>query len=234
MNFRYEDETSVYLSKDPKLYKKRLKIKRGKNVLKYHKTQKTHMLLDTHNGIWFSNFWLNLGIRNLKIINICRNPIDVTNSWLNLKLGEIENSILNQIPLISSKNKTKAFYLYKDFNNKGLNKYDLVISMVCACIENEIKQYKKIRHIRNLIRIDFDNFAENTKENISKICSFLKTNKTIFTKKIMRRENLPRKILENDRDAKREKIKKLVSPTQYKKLLKLEQLYIKNQNLYKW
>jgi hypothetical protein len=50
----------------------------------------------------------------------------------------------------------------------------------------------------------------------------------------MRRENLPRKILENDRDAKREKIKKLVSPTQYKKLLKLEQLYIKNQNLYKW
>ena len=207
MNFRHSDETSVDMSKDPNLYEKRLKIKRGKNVLKFHKAQKTHMLLDTHNAVWFNKFWLNLGIRNLKIINISRNPIDVANSWINLKLGDIENSILNQIPLISYKKKTKAFYLYKDINKKKLNKYETVINMVCTCIENEIKYYQKIKHRKNLIRIDFDNFAENTNMNMLKICSFLKINRTIFTNKVLKRENLPRKILVNDRQKKRKKKK---------------------------
>jgi len=216
------------------LYKKRLKIKRGERVLKYHKTNKTHMLLDTHDGIWFNKFWLNLGIRNLKIINICRNPIDVANSWINEDLGDIEKSILCQIPLIFYKKKIKPFYFYNDIDKKKLNKYDTAINMACTCIENELKHFKKIRHMRNLIRIDFDNFAENTNTNISNICSFLKTSKTIYTNKIMMRENLPRKILEKNRLKKKEKIKKLVSPIQFKKLLKLEKLYVKQKNLYKW
>ena len=234
MNFRYEDETSVAQSKDPMLFKKRLKIKRGEHVLNIHKKKNTHMLLDTHDGIWFYKFWLNLGIKNLKIINISRNPIDVVNSWLNSEYGEAEKQILCQIPLISHKKKLKPFYFYNDIDKKKLNKYDTAVNMVCACIENELKHFKKINHKRNLIRIDFDNFAENTNTNISKICSFLKTSKTVYTNKIMKRENLPRKILEKDRLKKKERIKKLVSPVQFKKLLKLEKLYIKKKNLYKW
>lgn len=234
MNFRYEDETSVSNSKDPKLFIKRLNVKRGSHIIKKHKKIKTRMLLDTHDGIWFHKFWLNLGIKNLKIINICRNPIDVVNSWINLDLGEIEKQLLCQIPLISYKKKIKAFYYYKNIKKGKSNKYEIAVEMVCNCIENEIKNYKKIKKKKNLIRIDFDNFAENTVYNLSKICKFLNTNKTKFTNKIMRRERLPRKIEELARIKKKKKIEKLVSNKIFQKLLKLEKFYIKEKNLHKW
>ena len=73
------------------------------------------MLLDTHDGIWFNKFWLNLGIKNLKIINICRNPIDVVNSWINLDFGEAEKQLLCQIPLISYKKKNKTILLLQKY-----------------------------------------------------------------------------------------------------------------------
>ena len=106
--------------------------------------------------------------------------------------------------------------------------------MVCECIENEIKNLKKIKNIKNLIRIDFDNFAEKTNYNLSKICKFLKTNQTKHTSKIMRRERLPRKIIENDRIKKRQKIKELVSDKLFQRLLRLEKFYIKEKKLNKW
>ena len=234
MNFRYEDETSVANSKDPKFYTKRLKVKRGSQIIKKHKKINTLMLLDAHDGIWFNKFWLNLGIKNLKIINICRNPIDVVNSWFNSDLGDAEKQLLCQIPLISYKQKIKPFYYYKSINRNKLNKYDAAVEMVCECIENEIKNFKKIKDIKNLIRIDFDNFAEKTNYNLSKICKFLKTNKTKHTNKIMRRERLPRKIIENDRSKKRQKIKELVSYKLFQKLLRLEKIYIREKKLHKW
>ena len=181
MNFRHEDETSVAVSKDPKSFTKRLKIKRGDHVLKIHKKKNTYMLLDTHDAIWFYKFWLNLGIKNLKIINISRNPIDVVNSWINADFGESEKQILGQIPLISSKKKLKPFYFYKQFRNKSLNNHDTVVDMVCTCVNREIKEYNKIKKKKNLVRIDFDNFASKTDFYISKLCTFIGTNKTKFT-----------------------------------------------------
>ena len=234
MNFRHEDETSVANSKDPKFFMKRLKVKKGSQILKKHKKINTQMLLDTHDGIWFNKFWLNLGIKNLKIINICRNPIDVVNSWINSDLGEAEKQLLCQIPLISYKKKIKPFYYYKSINKNKLNKYNSAVKMVCECIENEIKNFKKIKDNQNLIRIDFDNFVEKTNYNLSKICKFLKTNKTKHTNKIMKRERVPRKIIENDRIKKRQRIKELVSHKLFQRLLRLEKFYIREKNLYKW
>ena len=57
LNFRYEDETGIYQSKDPRLYEKRIFKPRGPDVLKQHEKKNTHMLLDTHDGLWFHDFW---------------------------------------------------------------------------------------------------------------------------------------------------------------------------------
>ena len=233
MNFRYEDETSVAISKNPSYFKKRLKIKRGPEVIAKHKKKGTHMLVDTHDGVWFYNFWKNLNIKNMKIINIYRNPIDIVNSWINLDLGKAEKQLLCQIPLIRYKNKTKIFYLSNNIKKKYNSKYDCIVDMVFNCVNKEIESYKKIKDKKKIIRIDFDDFATDTKNYINKIEKFLNLSKTKFTKKILIRENLPRVIKTEDRENKRKLIKFNTSVHYYNKLLGLERKLIKNKKIFK-
>lgn len=231
LNFRVEDETSIFQSKDPKLFKKRIFGDRGEKILRHHEKIKTHMLLDAHDGIWFYKFWKNLQIKNLKIINIHRNPIDIVNSWINSDLGLVERQILCQIPLISINNRIKPFYFYNNFSKKNLkNKTEIIIDMVDECVRQEIKNFKIIKNKKNIIRINFDNFATNTEENIDKICNFLNLRKSSYTKKIMKKENLPRIMNKIDREKKLRKIKSKVGKNKLKKLLNLEIFYNKNNN----
>jgi len=229
LNFREEDETSVYVSKNPSLYKKRIRSKKGAKVLEHHEKIGTHMLLDAHDGIWLHKFWKNLKIKNLKIININRNPIDMVNSWINLGLGAAEKKILDQIPLISKKNKLKPFYMHKSLTKNNLkNTTEVIIDMVDEAVRNEINAYKRIKNKKKILRINFDNFATNTNYNIDKICKFLNLSRTSFTKKIMKRENLPRQINKSDREEKLIKIKSKVGKQKFKKLLDLEKFYNNN------
>ncbi|EDZ60147.1 hypothetical protein PB7211_470, partial [Candidatus Pelagibacter sp. HTCC7211] len=64
--------------------------------------------------------------------------------------------------------------------------------------------------------------------HINKLCKFLDLNKTIFTKKIMKKENLPRIIDRFERVDKLKKIKSKVSQNKFEKLLKLEKFYNNN------
>jgi len=226
LNFRVEDETSVYQSKNPNLYKKRILSKRGEKILTHHEKIGTHMLLDAHDGIWFHKFWENLKIKNLKIINIHRNPIDIVNSWINSDLGLAERQILCQIPLISKNNRVKPFYLYNNFRKNNLkNKTEVIIDMVDECVRREISAYRRIKYKKKILRINFDNFATNTDYNINEICNFLNLNKSNFTKKIMKKENLPRILDSFEKEEKLKKIKNKVDNKKFKKLLKLEKFY---------
>ena len=229
INFRVEDETSVYQSKNPKLYKKRILSKRGAKVLAHHEKINTHMLLDAHDGIWFYKFWENLQIKNLKIINIHRNPIDIVNSWINSDLGLVEKQILCQIPLISKNNRVKPFYLYNNFTKNNLkNKTEIIIDMVDECVRKEISTYNRIKNKNKILRINFDNFASNTHYHINEICNFLYLKKSTFTTKIMKKENLPRILYESEREEKLKKIKSKVGKNKFEKLLNLEIFYNNN------
>ena len=92
----------------------------------------------------------------------------------------------------------------------------------------------KLKHIRNLkikkkiLRINFDDFATNTNYNVDKICKFLNLKKTLFTKKVMKRERLPRIINKLDREEKLKKIKRKVGKEKFKKLLDLVKFYNSN------
>mgnify|MGYP005643845311 CR=1 FL=1 len=233
LNFRYEDETGIYQSKNPDYFKKRIYRSRGPKVLKEHNKINTHMLLDTHDGLWFHDFWSSLGIKNLKIISIFRNPIDMVNSWINLDLAVTEKEILNQIPLLKNKKNLKAWYYYKSLNKLSNNKNDIVVDMVGECFLKDLSSYEKIRNKKNIYRIEFNNFAENTSKVIKNINSFLKLDRSQFTKKIMNKERLPRKINDQDLNEKLNKIKNLVTKKKYLKLLELEKNFHKHKKKFK-
>ncbi len=225
MNFRKDDETSIHQSKNPDYFAKRVDVKRGYDVVKKHDYKNTHMLLDTHDGLWFYNFWKSIGIKNLKIISIFRNPIDIVNSWINLSLGDAEKQGLCQIPLLQNKKNIKPFYYFRNMNVKNKNKNDIVIDMVAECFVNDLKSFEKIKNKKNIYRIEFNNFAENTDEVIKNLNNFLKLKKTKFTKNIKLKERLPRLVDKSEREKKLKKIKNLVSKNKYSKLLELETLF---------
>jgi len=231
LNFRKGDETGVYLSKNPEFFKKRLNIKRGEGILEFHEKIDTHMLMDAHDAIWFLKFWENLKIKNLKIINIHRNPIHIVNSWMNVDQGIAEEKVLCQIPLILKNNQLKPFYFYKNFKKKNINnKTDIIIDMVDECIRNEINHYKKIKNKKKIFRISFDDFATDTDFHLKKICEFLQLDLTKHTSRIMKREKLPRLINDLEKDEKLKRIENEVDKKKFEKLKKLEKFYIKNSN----
>jgi DNA-binding transcriptional MerR regulator len=100
--------------------------------------------------------------------------------------------------------------------------------MVDECVRKEISVYKRIKDKKKILRINFDDFAKNTNFNINKICHFLNLKKTLFTKKIMKKENLPRILHKFERTEKLKKIKSKVSEKKFKKLLNLEIFYNNN------
>ena len=66
--------------------------------------------------------------------------------------------------------------------------------------------YKKFKNNKNCLFIENEDFAVNSDNNVKRICKFLNTKKSKFTKKIMKRENCPREI---DPKIYQEKLKKI-------------------------
>ena len=79
-----------------------------------------------------------------------------------------------------------------------------------------------------IITISYENFVKNPENEISRICKFLKTKKTKYTKKVVKKENFPAKINENKQIEKREFIRSKISKNLYKKIFNLTEKYEKN------
>lgn len=226
LNYRPKDETSVFTAHNTKELLKRVNLKRGPQIILKANKEKNFFLLDTHDGLWFPQVWKNLNIKNLNIIHIHRNPIHVVNSWINSNYGEVDKSLLNQIPSFVYRNKMTPFYAFNFKNDyRKMKPVDRIIEMIIICVKNEILNFSKFK--KKFISIEFDLFATNTNFYLSKICHLLKINKTINTKKIMIRENLPRIIKSREYYEKKRKIKFMASKNTYKKLLEIEQKYEK-------
>ena len=76
--------------------------------------------------------------------------------------------------------------------------------------------------------LSYEKFIENSEDEISKICKFLKTKKTKFTKTKLIEEKCPNIIDINKQDEKRKFIKSNISSKMYKRLYTLTKNYEKN------
>ena len=225
LNYRVGDETSIFTAKNPSDLKKRIFLKRGDHIIKNHVKNKTTFCMDTHDGMMLFHLWREVN-KKFKIINVFRNPIDTVNGCFNVGQGKIEKILFNEIIMFKkNKNIFPLYFLdnYKDYPKKS--PMDRVIDEVLFCLKNEYSNYKKFKNDKNCLFLENQDFAENTNENIFKICKFLKTRKTKYTSKIMKRENCPRLIDPKVYEEKLKKIKFLSSKKSFQKLLDFEQLF---------
>ena len=233
VNFRPTDRTGVVNTQNYKLYKKRLKMKEGDNIIKQIKKENKSLLFVTHDILTTINAFNKLGL-NYKMIEVFRNPFSLVMSWYKRGLGRrFGNDQRLFSLLIKKKNKILPWYdeLFND-DIRNLNEIEKCIHYVYNLTIKSITDYSKLNKIeKNRIFItSYERLVKNSYSEISKISIFLKSKQTKYTKIYIKKENIPKSLNSNIFNKNRLFIKSKVKKKYYNKLEKLELGF--NQNIY--
>ena len=148
LNFRVEDETSIFTAKNTLELSERIFVKRGNHIIKNNVKSKTIFTMDTHDGIMLFDFWKNVN-KNFKFINVFRNPIDTVNGCYNIGQGELEKILFNEIIMFKKNKSIFPFHFLSNFKNYNKKTpMDRVIDIVLFCQKHEYKNYKKFKNYR--------------------------------------------------------------------------------------
>ena len=137
---------------------------------------------------------------NYKIIEVYRNPFDVIFSWYKRGWGaRFGKDPRSQTLCLNYKNSLCPWYVY-GYEKKWLkmNSVERCAFIVFKLTILSIKNQKKFKNDKKIITISFENFVKNPENEISRICKFLKTKKTKYTKKVITKEKLRTKTISLD------------------------------------
>jgi hypothetical protein len=236
INLRPNDNSSLVNNKDFKKYLKNLNRNEGDYVIKEIKKKNHYPVYMTHDLLSMVNDFNKLNY-SYKLLHICRHPIDNIFSFfkryqLRLSSKANEKYNLNDPRIHSMMIKINGILLphYAMNAEKKFIKYNFMEKVVfyyLNSINNSIKSYKKLKtkQKKKILIIKYDDFAEKTNLEVKKISNFLNIKKTSHTQKILKMNNLPRKMNPNERDYKFEEIKKNISKNLYKQVLKIKIKY---------
>ena len=228
-NFRAADRTSIQNYFNPKLYKKRLKMKEGDQIVKKIKTLKQILPFVTHDIMPHYNVFNKLKIK-VKFISIYRSPIELVYSWIKRGLGTrlgIDPRIFTLV--INKGNKSSPWYL-NNFQNvwKKLNRYERCVYYVILLTTRSIKEQKKIINKKISFVTTYDRITGNTFTELKKISKFLKTDFSSKTHLFIQKEKRSYRYLKKGINFKVDFIKKKIDKKLFNKLFALEKKYNKN------
>jgi len=229
LNFRSSDITSVENFKNSNIYERRLKLPEGDEVIKRLKTNRNFFPYMTHDLMLHFELLKKINF-NFKTIQIYRNPFDVVFSinkegWGTRHLKDPRNFSLS----IKYKNFLTPWYV-SDFQEEwfNMNPVERCAAIFLRTTNLSILNHKKNKKHKKILTISYENFVEKTDQEISKVCYFLKTKKTQYTKKILLKEKCPRLIDKNEQNKKKKFIESNISKEQYRELEKMTEGYESN------
>ena len=231
-----EKFNAIVHHKDFKLFKKNLKSREGDHVIKKIKKKNYYPVFMTHDLLSMLPAFNQINIP-YKLLYIYRHPVDNIFSFFKryqLRMSSKNNTKYNLddprinqmmiryrgklLPYYTLKNET--YFLKLNFLEKSTFYY-------LQSINNSIKTYKKLNknQKKKIFLIKFDDFAENIDQRLDKISKFLGLKKTSHTKKILIRNNLPRKMYPNERDYKLNQIKRNIDSNLFRQVVRLTKKY---------
>ena len=229
INFKKTDYTSIFKSKNPKLYIKRLDEKEGDTVIKKLKSEKNTIPLMIHNGLITTNLFE--AFKEYKLIEMIRNPVSQVFSWINKGYGDkFYSSYRASCLTIKYKNKIIPYYAY-GWENKylNLNHYERIIEMFFILEKQKKKILRKIdkKIKKKILQIKLEDLFQDHKKIINKMENFIGKKSTKYTNQVLKQERIPRNY-KDDIDFKKNLLKKKISKEYFNKLLYLEKNYLKN------
>lgn len=240
INFRKNDFSSVVYDKDYKKYLNNLKIDDGDQIIEKIKRKNHNLVYQTHDLLSMVGELNKLNLP-YKMLYIYRHPIDNIFSFFkryNPRVNPQHSYNIDDPRLYTMmiKHNQQLLPWYALNQEKKFLKFSFlekVIFYYLLSIKNSVKSYKKLNKTKKnkVLLIQFDSFAINTSNEINRIKKFLDTKTTSHTKKVLKRNNLPRSIELDERDNKLKIIKNSINTTLFKEVLKIKKKY-ENSNLF--
>ncbi len=232
LNLKKTDETKIYNHMNYKKYlnkmNSKVKIKISENT-----QEKEINFFDVHNILGNLKFWIKTN-DNFKLINVERNPIDLTYSWYKNKFGSFSKSSINQVLVYDFKGNIVPTYAKnwaKDYVKMA--ELDRIIRIINQETENSEKYYKYYKKKALILRIKYEEILCKPIENLVLVSNFLKLKSKIhfnkYKKNITKKHSsLPekrRKKLVEERKKKLNFIKSKCTKKYYTKLINLTNVY---------
>lgn len=230
-NFRLNDLTSVWNTKNPMEYISRLNNKEGDDAFEKIIKSRQIFLLLVHDALWHGKIYFK-AFPNLKMIHIDRHPTDLVFSWFNKGYGsDFYENPRNALLTIDWEEKILPYYAYNwEEEYIKLPEMGRIIKMI-NMIQNKGKQvYKSLNanYKKNIFFIKFNEIASKPKMAIKNISEFLETKESYYTPIAMQKVNIPRKIKLDERKNKQNLIKGMSSRETYNLLLSMIEQYETN------
>ena len=229
LNFRPLDITSVKNFKNKNVYENRLKLPDGDQVVKRLKISRNFFPYMTHDLMLHFQLLKKMNF-NFKTIQMYRNPFDVVFSaykrgWGTRHLKDPRNFSLS----IKYKNFLTPWYV-SDFQKEwfDMNPVERCVANILRTTNLSILNHKANKNNKKILTVFYENFVENTHREISRICLFLKTKKTKFTKGALVKEKCPKLVDKKQQEEKKKFVQSNVSKKLYEKLENLTENYKKN------
>lgn len=170
-------------------------------------------------------------ISKFKLLEIYRDPFDVVYSWYKRGWGKRLQDQSEPIDFslkFKFKNYTLPFYVH-GYEKKwiNLNEIEKCASIVKTNIVKSIKNQKKYNS-NNILTISYENFLIEPLSVLNHVCKFLKTKKSKYIYKSLKKNNLPGQINYKNQNKKKIFILDQVSKKTGEELISLQKQYYKN------
>ena len=233
VNFRPNDRTGVANSINFKMYKKRLNINEGDQIIKLIKKENKQVPFITHDILVNIDALNELKI-DYKMIEIFRNPFSLAMSWYKRGLGYRYGKDYRMFTLLIKKYKKFLpwYDVVSNTNKSAVNDLEKCINYVHFLTKKSVENYQKLekKDKKKILITSYERIVENTDEELKIISNFLNTKLSIHTNSFVKKENCPKKIDREKIDYYRSYIKTKVKKNIFERLVSLEKEF--NNSIY--
>ena len=230
-NFRRQDETGIFNYKNPSVYLRRLKRKDGDEVVRELRKKKIFFPFKTHDMLVNLEHLNSMDI-NYYMLALFRHPIDVSYSWWKRGWGRRFGKDPRAFSISIDYKGEKLPWYCAGYEKEwlALNPVERCVRTVTDLIKRSVTQYKKAPNKSRIHLLTFEDFKENTREEMKKIYSFLNTGPTVHTARFIKLANCPEKLKTHERKKKLRRLKVSLTKKYLDMLMEMSEGY--GNNLY--
>lgn len=221
LNFRKNEDSSVWNSSNPNFFLKKINKKFTKKEIKRNllKRDNNELVIVLHNIIELIKFFPDKNYK-INIVNIYSHPIDqIYSMYMSKSNSKFDN--LTREPIYKYKNNKYCLTVGYENKLKNLNLMQKILIIKKNSDDIELKNKKILKKNFKVINIYYDDILLNPLKTIKKVSEFIKKKPSHITHKTIKKNNEKKKFINLELREKRLKfINKRLKLKKYKLMLK--------------
>jgi hypothetical protein len=226
VNFRADDQTGIDNYKEPDIYRNRLKMKEGDEVVNFIRNNEILIPFQTH------DLMVNLDIVDdlcieYKMIELYRNPIDNIYSCWAKGWGERFCRDPRAFTLNISHGEIPLPWYCAGYEERvaDLNPYEKCCMIGMDLINRSVENQKNAKQPDKIMAITFEEMVQRPQGQLERISKFINKNTTKYTSDFVQAARCPRVLDPKDREQKLSVFKNNISSILFDELLELAEYY---------